>query len=88
MNAPLTGAVYLDDRRAIHTKLKALISDNPETEALIKLKEREADGRTDWKVLKLHYEGDGIYFIGMKKAKKTLDNLIYSGERPPRYGLD
>ena len=83
MNAPLTGADYLEDRRTVHTKLKALISEKPESEALIKLKEREADGRTDWKVLKLHYEGDGIYSKDMKQAKKILDNLIYQGERPP-----
>ena len=50
----------MDKRRTVHTELKALISDNPETEALIKLKEREADGRNDWKLLKLHYKGDGL----------------------------
>ena len=57
MNAPLSGVDYLVDRRAVHTKLVALISENPETEALIKLNEKDADGRTDWQALKLHHEG-------------------------------
>ena len=34
-------------------------------------------------VLKLHYEGAGIYAIDVKQAMKTVDNLIYNGERPP-----
>ena len=50
---------------------------------MIKLNEKIADGRTDWKDLKLHYEGTGIYALDVKLAKKTLDNLIYTGERPP-----
>ena len=37
MNAPLSGADYLTDRSAVHTKLVALIATNPEAEALIKL---------------------------------------------------
>ena len=56
MNAPLSGDNYKEDRRTVHNMLKSLISDNPESEALIKLMEREANGRKDWKVLKLHYE--------------------------------
>ena len=44
MNAPLSGADYLTDRRAVHTKLVALIATNPEDEALIKLNEITADG--------------------------------------------
>ena len=55
LNAPLSVADYLTDRRAIHTKLVARASKNPEAEALIKLNEKDVDGRKDWKDLQLHY---------------------------------
>ena len=47
LNAPLSGADYLTDRQAVHTKLVALISTNPEAESLLKLNEITADGRKD-----------------------------------------
>ena len=37
LNVPLSGADYLTDRRAVHTKLVAIVSTNPESEALNKL---------------------------------------------------
>ena len=36
LNAPLSGADYLTDRRAVHTKPVAMVSTNPEPDALIK----------------------------------------------------
>ena len=47
----------------VYTKLTDLMSQNPETEALTKLKERKANGQNDWKVLKLYYKGDELYSI-------------------------
>ena len=44
-NINLKESVYhLNDRRAVHTKLMAMVSTNPEAEALIKLNEKDADG--------------------------------------------
>ena len=43
LNVPLSGADYLTDRRAVHTNLVAMVSTNPEAEALIKLNEKDAD---------------------------------------------
>ena len=83
MNAPLSGADYLTDRRAVHTKLVALIATNPEAEALIKLNEITADGRKDWKDLKLHYEGQGMFAIDINEAENILNNMSYQGEKPP-----
>ena len=54
LNVPLSGADYLTDRRAVHAKLVALISTNPEAKALIKLNKKDTDGQKDWKDLKLH----------------------------------
>ena len=47
LNVPLSGANYLTDRRAVHTKLVAMVSTNPKAEALIKLNEKDADGQKD-----------------------------------------
>ena len=62
-NTPLSGADYLTDRRAVHTKLAAMVSTNPEAEALIQLNKKDADGQKNWKDLKLHYEGQGIFAL-------------------------
>ena len=50
-----------------------MISDNPEAKNLIKLKEREADGRTDWKVLKFHYKEmeEDITNHGIRRFRKS-----------------
>ena len=84
MNAPLSRADYLTDRRAVRTKLVAMVSTNPEAEALIKLNEKDADSRKEWKDLQLHYEGQGIFALEIKESKRNLDNLVYTGERPPQ----
>ena len=84
LNAPLSGADYLTDRRDVHTNLVAVVSTNPEAEALSKLNEKDADGRKDWKDLQLHYEGQGMFALEIKEAKRTLDNLVYTGEIPPK----
>ena len=84
LNAPLFGADYLNDRRSVNTKLVAMISTNPEAEDLIILNETDADGRKDWKYLQLHYEGQGMFALDIKEARKILDNLVYMGERPPQ----
>ena len=66
LNAPLSGAGYLTDRRAVHTKLVAMVSTNPEAEAFIKLNEKDADVRKDWKDLQLHYEVQGMFALEIK----------------------
>ena len=84
LNVPLSGADYLTDRRAVHTKLVDMVSTNPEAEAWIKLNEKDADGQKYWKDLQLHYEGQVMFALEIKEAKRTLDNLVYTGERPPQ----
>ena len=59
-----------------------MISKNAEAEALIKLNETEADGQKYWKDLKLHCEGQGMFVLDIKGARKILDNLVYTRERP------
>ena len=43
LDAPLSGADYLTYRRAVHTKMVAMVSTNPEAEALIEFNEKDAD---------------------------------------------
>ena len=88
LNAPLTGSDYLQDRRAVHTKLVAMIATNPDAEALIKLNEKDANGRKFWKDLKLHYEGTGMHAVDVMAASNTLTGLIYKGEFPPKETWD
>ena len=65
-----------------------MIATNPDAEALIKLNERDADGRKSWKDLQLHYEGIGMHAIDIKAANKILKNLVYKGEFPPKETWD
>ena len=51
---------------------------------MIKLNENDADSRKYWKDLQLQYEGQGMFALEIKEAKGTLDNLVYTGERPPQ----
>ena len=88
LQASLIGPDYLTDRRAVHTNLVAMIATNPDAEALIKLNERDADGRKSWKDLQLHYEGIGMHAIDIKAANKILKNLVYKGEFPPKETWD
>ena len=76
LNAPLSGADYLTDRSSVHTKLVAMVSTNPEAEALIKLNEKDVDIQKDWKYLQLQYEGQGMFALEIKEAKRILDNLV------------
>ena len=84
LNASLSGAAYLTDKRSVHTKLVALISTNPEAEAILKLNELIADGRKDWKDLKVHYEGQGMFAIDINEAENILKTMCYQGEKYPR----
>ena len=70
LNAPLSRADYLTDRRSINTKPVAMVSTNPEAEALIRLNEKDADVQKDWKDLQLHYERQGMFALEIKESKR------------------
>ena len=84
MNAPLNGASFATDSAIVHTYLINLIAQNTEAEAIVKLYETDRNGRKDWTALKLHYEGQGMYSTDIAAAENDIDNLFYSGERPPQ----
>ena len=41
----------------------------------------QCDGRADWKALKSHYKGIGIYNADIAKASHTINNLYYIHEK-------
>ena len=84
MNAPLIGTSYVSDAREVHAAIRKLITGNTQAEAIIKPFEAQCDGRADWKALKHHYEGVGIYSADIAKASHTISNLYYAGEKDGR----
>ena len=82
-NAPLTGGSFLIDSSEVHTHLINLIAQNEEAESVVKGYETDRNGRTDWKALKRHYEGQGAYASNITKADHDLKNLHYTGEKEP-----
>ena len=81
LRAKLSGEAYIADRKEVHTYITNLIAQNEEAEAVVKILENERDGRKDWKSLKLHYEGQGVFTSKIVNAEKDIDNLIYIGEK-------
>ena len=82
-NAPLSGDAFMSDRDQVHVYLVNFTAQNDEAESILKINERERNGRKDWMALKLHYEGRGIYATDITKAEKILDTLFYQGEKKP-----
>ena len=58
-----------------------LIARNTQAEAIIKPHKMQCDGRADWKALKSHYKGIGIYNADIAKASHTINNLYYIHEK-------
>ena len=74
----------MTDKRAIHTKLVALIASNPEAEALIKLNEIDADRRKNWEKLKLQYEGSEMHAIKLKETEKLFTTWYTKARNPSK----
>ena len=46
------------------------------------------NGRLDFRALQEHYEGVGVNAINVIKAKETIKNLFYAGEKKPAMWWD
>ena len=57
-------------------------------EAKLALHVDQKNGRSDINALKNHYEGVGVHAINFVKADKVLNDLFYSGEKPPHMWWD
>ena len=82
-NAPLKGDAFLSDSDQVHVYLINFTAQNDEAEFILKITERERNGRKGWLALKRHYEGQGIYATDITKAESTLSNMYYQGENKP-----
>ena len=83
MMAALTGSSYKIDSTKVHAFIQTRIMGNEEAEATIKPHEHAHDGRKDWKALKEHYEGSGIFAKDIIQAENDLASMIYTGEKRP-----
>lgn len=86
--APLTGNTFISDASTVHTLLVNLITGNETAEAKIASLATISDGRSDYLALRNHYEGVGVHALDITKAEDILDNLYYSGEKPPHMWWD
>ena len=82
-NAKLQGGSFTIDSSEVHTFIVKLIAQNEEVESVIKIHKVEKNGRKDWKALKSHYEGMGVYSNDIAKAELDLKNLTCTGENKP-----
>ena len=79
----ISGSSFTSDADQVHIYLMNMIAQNDEAEAILKIHEHERNGRTDWKALTLHYEGQGLYNTSIAKAENDLAKLFYQGEKRP-----
>ena len=61
-NTSLQGGSFTIDAAELHTFVDNLISQNEEFGSIIKIHEKEINGGKDWKALKYHYDGIGVYY--------------------------
>ena len=73
----------MSDSDQVHVYLINFTAQNDEAESILKITERERNGRKGWLALKMHYEGQGIYATDITKAESTLSNMYYQGEKKP-----
>ena len=86
--APLSWEAYAVDTSTIHTLLINFIAGNDTREARIQLCAVSNDGRMDFEALHNHYEGVGVHGKDITKAVDIIDNLYYSGKKPPHMWWD
>ena len=83
MLAPLTGIAFKDDSLKVHTLLIQFIIKNPDAMSIVKSLGDTTCGRSDWKALVSHYQGQGVYTVHVMRAEKVIKDLIYTGEKKP-----
>ena len=82
-NASLQGESFTIDSSEVHKFIVNLINQNEESESVIKIHKEERNRRKDWKHLKYHYEGMGVYSNDITKSDLVLITLTYKVENKP-----
>ena len=86
--APLAGQAFATDAAEVHTYIVKFTSGNAIAEAKLLAHADANNGRLDFTALKDHYEGVGVHAVNVVKADKVLNDLFYSGEKPPHMWWD
>ena len=81
--APLSGEAFIIDATEVHIYIQSFISGNEMAEAKILPHASEINGRLDFITLKEHYKGVDANSKELIFADKTLETLLYTGEKPP-----
>ena len=81
--ATLMGEEFTIDAAEVHTFIVNLIAKNEEAEYVIKVHEDERHRKKDWKALKYHYEGIGVYSNDITKSDLELITITYTGGKKP-----
>ncbi len=76
------------DATDVHTLIVKFITGNDTAEMKIKVHESFRNGRTDWILLKEHYEGIwihafDIHAFDIHETEAILQDVYYSGEKHP-----
>ena len=82
-NAPLVGDAFNQDTNRVYTLLLTFITEYPECETLIRTA-TESNGRVAYQALATRFEGTGALAIDLVAAESVIENLYYSGEKPPQ----
>ena len=86
-NAPLVGQTYDQDANRVYTLLLTFLTDYPECETIIRTS-TETDGRVAFQALVTRFEGTGALAVDLIAAESVIENLYYSGEKPPQMDWD
>ena len=82
-NAPLVGDAFNQDTNRVYTLLLTFIQEYPECETIIRTA-TETNGRVAYQALVTRFEGTGALAIDLVAAESVIENLYYSGEKPPQ----
>ena len=82
-NAPLVGDSFNQDTNRVYTLLLTFITEYPECETIIRTA-TESNGRVAYQALATRFEGTGALAIDLVAAESVIENLYYSGEKPPQ----
>ena len=82
-NAPLVGDTFNQDTKRVYTLLLTFITEYPECETIIRTA-TESNGRVAYQALVTRFEGTGALAVDLVAAESVIENLYYSGEKPPQ----
>lgn len=84
--APLTGTVYVADRRQVHQLLTGKVLGET-AEEWIRDHKNKQNGRIDFQALQIHFEGEGNVSRRISQAEALHKSLIYKQERSMKFSV-